>query len=99
MPACHATLPAKHKTRTLYDGSNGVSHGCQSGINTICIAKPFAHPLDLAASLEAAKSGHQTKCPHYNKITWAQFSASEEQAKQEAAAQKAGEYSLTTVST
>ena len=84
-------LPKKHKIRSLYDGRDGVTHGCQSGINAICIAKPFTHPLDLAASLEAAAPGQQTKHTCYNKFTWAQFPAVEEQAKQEAAAWKAGD--------
>jgi hypothetical protein len=89
MSTSQAAIPKKRKVRSLYDGSNGVSYGRQSGLSAIRIAKPFIHPLDL--SPEEAAPGHQTKRPHYSKIKRAQFSAFEEQAMREAAARKAGE--------
>jgi hypothetical protein len=31
-----------------YDGTDGVSCGCQSGIQAVCITKPLSHPLNMA---------------------------------------------------
>jgi len=89
-------IPKKRKARALFDGRDGISHGRQSGLNSVRISKPFVHPLDMAASLEAAAPGR--KRPRYNKITRAQFSTFKERAMREAAARKAGKHYLTRVS-
>jgi hypothetical protein len=99
MSARHPAITKKRKVRPLYDGGDGVSHGRQSGISAVRIAKPFTHPLDLAASPEAATPGCRTKRTRYNNIRRTQFAAVEEQAMLEAAARKAGECCLTRVST
>jgi hypothetical protein len=98
MSARPAGTTKKRKVRPLYDGGDCASHGRQSGINTIRIAKPFTHPLDVAAGLEATASSHQTKRPRYQKITRAQFSTFEERSMRDVAARKAGKHYLTRVS-
>ena len=93
MSARPADITKKRKARPLYDGGDYVSHGRQSGINTIRIAKPFTHPLDIAADSEATASSHQTKRPRYQKITRAQLPTFEERSMRDVAARKAGEHS------
>ena len=98
MSARPSGIVKKRKVRTVYDGGDCVSYGRQSGVNTVRIANPSAHPLDLAASLEETASGHQTKRPRYQKIVRAQFSAFEERSMREVAARKAGKHRLTRAS-
>ena len=98
MSARPAGITKKRKVRPLFDGGDCVSRGRQSGINTIRIAKPFTHPLDVDANHEATASSRQTKRPRYQKITRAQFPTFEERSMQDVAARKAGKYYLTRVS-
>ena len=73
-----AGIAKKRKARPLYNGGDSVSYGRQSGVNTVRIANPSPHPLDLATDPEPTASGPQTKRPRYQKIVRAQFSAFEE---------------------
>ena len=98
MSANRATISKKRKVAPIYDGGHGVCYGHQSGIDGVCISNPFIHPLNLAASLDPTAPGHRKKRPHYSNITHAQFPAFEEQSRQAAAAQKAGEYWLICIS-
>lgn len=91
------TLPKKRKVKATYDGSEGVSHGRQSGITGVHIAKPFIHPLDMFASHESAE--RYAKRPRFDTIKRAQFPAYEEESMRKAAARKAGEHDLIRVST
>ncbi len=101
MSANHATIPKKRRPRHLDDGGDvgsGVRHGFQSGLNSICIATPSPHVLDLA-SLQAAAPGHRKKRPRFTTIKRAQLPAFEEQAMRAVAARRAGEHYLTCLST
>ena len=99
MSAHYTAIPKKRKLRANYDGSDGISRGRQSGISGLLIAKPFIHPLNMAASLEVAAPGRRTKRPRFDNISRSQFPAYEEKVMREAAARKAGKHDLTCVST
>ena len=97
MSANQAIIPKKRRARRLDDGSNvggGVRRGYQSGLDSIRIATPSPHILDLA-SLQAAGPGHRKKRPRFATIKRAQLPAFEEQAMQAVAARRASERCLT----
>jgi len=98
MSTRRADIPKKRKRIPLYDGSDGVSYSRPPGITSIRISKPYVHPFDLTVH-EVAAPGRQKKRPHFDTIKHSQFAAYEEQARQEAAARKAGECCLTCIST
>ena len=94
MSALHAVIPRKRKIGSLSHGGDGVSHG-HSGLSAVHITKPFTHPLHVTTSPE----GHRKKRSQFININRSQFPAYEEQAMQEATAQKAGEHYSILVST
>ena len=99
MSAHHAATSKKRKAAPFYDGGSVIIHGRQSGIDSVRIANPFIHPLDMTAILDADAPGHRKKRPRFKTIRRAQFPAYEEQSRREIAARRAGEYYLTCVST
>ena len=99
MSADFPAIPKKRKVKAVYNGSDGISRGRQSGIHGVRIAKPFVHPLDMVASHELPTPGRHTKRPRYDNIRRAQFPTFAEQAMREAAARKAGEHDLICAST
>ena len=78
MSAHHAAIPKKCKVIHVYDGSDGVSYGCPSGVSSFHIATPFIHPINMFTSSEAGLPGHQKKCAHFITITHAQTPAFQE---------------------
>lgn len=91
MSTRHASIPKKRKRRPLFDGSDGISYGRQTGITGFRITTPSVHPRDLVANPEA----HRTKRPRFINVRHSQLPALEEQAKQDIAARKAGKHYLT----